>query len=136
MGNNVVIENPVINSPFAEPISAYFVPIAPPRKRTKDQLVFNTEWTKDRMEENNTINGEEHTYIPDFITRVKPEQASADALTLILEVTGEKKPEKRQKYPPHARSGFPPSTITAASADGRSLKSPTPGTRPRTYGGA
>lgn len=76
MRNNVVIENPVINSPFAEPlrhfrfdddgitneivparrISAYFVPIAQPRKRTKNQLVFNTEWTKDRMEENKTIN--------------------------------------------------------------------------------
>lgn len=76
MGNNVVIENPVINSPFAEPsrhfrfdddgitneivparrISAYFVPIAQPRKRTENQLVFNTEWTKDRMEENKTIN--------------------------------------------------------------------------------
>ncbi|MDO9541783.1 MAG: DEAD/DEAH box helicase family protein [Kiritimatiellia bacterium] len=76
MASNTIIENPVINSPFAEPlrhfrfddegitneivparrISAYFIPIAQPRKRTKDQLVFNTEWTKDRMEENKTIN--------------------------------------------------------------------------------
>jgi len=76
MAGNVVIENPVINSPFSEPcrhfqfdedgitneiaemrrISAYFVPIAQPRKRTKNQLVFDTEWTKDRLEENTNIN--------------------------------------------------------------------------------
>ncbi len=58
----VVIENPIINSPFAEPIrhfrfdeegitneivearrvSQYFVPIAKPRKKTKDkQLTFD-----------------------------------------------------------------------------------------------
>jgi len=73
----VRIENPVLNSPFAEPmrhwrfsdegitdetverrrISSYFVPIAQPRRRGKDrQLVFETEWTKDREEENKLIN--------------------------------------------------------------------------------
>lgn len=73
----VVIENPVLNSPFEEPerhwrftdegitdeveekrrISSYFVPIAKPRKTTKDkQLVFDTEWTKDRIKENAFIN--------------------------------------------------------------------------------
>ncbi len=73
----VVIENPVLNSPFEEPgrhwkfsddgitdeiaeerrISSYFVPIAQPRRRGKDkQLVFETEWTKDREEENKPIN--------------------------------------------------------------------------------
>jgi type III restriction enzyme len=71
----VVIENPVINSPFDEPnrhfrfsdegitdeietgrrTSAYFVPIARPRKRGK-QLEFDTEWTKDRIEENKLVN--------------------------------------------------------------------------------
>jgi type III restriction enzyme len=76
MGKDVVIENPVINSPFEEPcrhfkfddegitneivpkrrVSAYFIPIAQPRKRSRDQLVFDTEWTKDRLEENITIN--------------------------------------------------------------------------------
>jgi len=76
MGKNVVIENPVINSPFKEPcrhfkfdddgitneiagtrrVSAYFVPIAQPRKRSKNQLLFDTEWTKDRLEENAMIN--------------------------------------------------------------------------------
>ena len=73
----VVIENPILNSPYAEPnkhwkfgdegitneieegrrVSAYFVPIAQPRKRGKDkQLVFETEWTKDRLKENDFIN--------------------------------------------------------------------------------
>ena len=71
----VVIENPVINSAFAEPqrhfrfdaegitdeivearrLSAYFVPIAQPKKKGK-QLVFDTEWTQDRVEENKFIN--------------------------------------------------------------------------------
>jgi len=73
----VVIENPVLNSAFEEPgrhwrfgdegitdeivegrrISAYFVPIAQPRRRGKDkQLVFDTEWTANRLEENTFIN--------------------------------------------------------------------------------
>lgn len=72
----VVIENPVINSPFEEPRrhfrfsdegitneivperreSAYFIPIAAPRKKGKDQLYFETEWTKDRIEPNKFIN--------------------------------------------------------------------------------
>ncbi|MEK9134135.1 MAG: DEAD/DEAH box helicase family protein, partial [Pseudomonadota bacterium] len=70
-----VIENPVINSPFADPerhfrftdegitdeivtgrrISSYFVPIARPKKRGK-QLQFETEWTQDRIEENRLVN--------------------------------------------------------------------------------
>jgi type III restriction enzyme len=75
-GNHqVVIENPVINSPFAEPqrhfrfsdegitseivaqrrTSSYFIPIAAPRKKGK-QLQFETEWTQDRIEENKFIN--------------------------------------------------------------------------------
>jgi len=73
----VVIENPVINSPFEEPkrhfrfsvegitneilesrrISAYFIPIAAPKKKSKPaQLSFETEWTQDRVEENKFIN--------------------------------------------------------------------------------
>ena len=71
----VVIENPVLNSPFIEParhfkftddgitdeintgrrISSYFVPIPRPKKRGK-QLVFDTEWTDDRIKENEFIN--------------------------------------------------------------------------------
>ena len=70
-----VIENPILNSPFVEPvrhfrfsddgitdevvderrISAYFVPIAKPKKKGK-QLAFDTEWTQDRVEENVFIN--------------------------------------------------------------------------------
>jgi type III restriction enzyme len=71
----VIIENPVINSPFCEPtrqfrfddegitneivesrrISSYFVPIARPKKKGK-QLEFETEWTQDRIEENRLVN--------------------------------------------------------------------------------
>jgi type III restriction enzyme len=72
----VVIENPVINSPFQEPgrhfkftdegitnevidgrrTSSYFVPIARPRKKGQKQLEFDTEWTQDRIEENKLVN--------------------------------------------------------------------------------
>jgi type III restriction enzyme len=73
----VVIENPVINSAFKEPsrhfrfteegitdeivesrrTSAYFVPIAPPKKKGKQgQLALGTEWTQDRLKENKFIN--------------------------------------------------------------------------------
>jgi type III restriction enzyme len=71
----VVIENPILNSPFAQPtrhfkfdddgitneieesrrVSAYLVPIAQPKRKGK-QLVLDTEWTKDRVEENVFIN--------------------------------------------------------------------------------
>ncbi len=73
--SQVVIENPVINSPFLEPtqhfrftdegitneivpgrrISSYFVPIARPKKKGK-QLEIETEWTQDRVEENKLVN--------------------------------------------------------------------------------
>jgi type III restriction enzyme len=72
----VVIENPVLNSPFEEPkrhfrftedgitdeiveerrISQYFVPIPRARKKSPKQLSFETEWTADRVEENKDIN--------------------------------------------------------------------------------
>ncbi|MHB8353804.1 MAG: hypothetical protein ACYDCF_05100, partial [Burkholderiales bacterium] len=73
--NPVVIENPIINSPFDEPTrhfqftdegitneivegrrtSSYFVPIAQPRKKGK-QLQLDSEWTQDRIEENKLVN--------------------------------------------------------------------------------
>lgn len=72
----VVIENPTINSPFEEPRrhfrfadegitdeivedrrdSSYFIPIARPKKKSPQQLTFDTEWTADRIEENKFIN--------------------------------------------------------------------------------
>ena len=72
----VVIENPILNSPFEEPqrhfrftedgitdevvaarrVSSYFVPIPQPRKKSGRQLSFDTEWTSDRIEENKFIN--------------------------------------------------------------------------------
>ena len=74
--SQVVIENPIINSPFGEPTrhfrftdegitdevvnsrrtSAYFVPIARPRNKGSRQLPFDTEWTQDRIEENKLVN--------------------------------------------------------------------------------
>ncbi len=73
----VVIENPILNSPYKEPskhfkfsddgitdkvvesrrISTYFVPIAKPRKKAGGkQLALDTGWTQDRVEENKDIN--------------------------------------------------------------------------------
>jgi type III restriction enzyme len=73
----VVIENPILNPPFLEPtrhfrfsdegitneivearrVSSYFIPIARPKKKGKSaQLAFDTEWTRDRIEENAFIN--------------------------------------------------------------------------------
>jgi type III restriction enzyme len=74
--SQVVIENPIINSPFDEPTrhfrfteegitdgivegrrtSAYFVPIAKPKKKGTKQLLFDTEWTQDHLEENRLVN--------------------------------------------------------------------------------
>src|SRR6266851_5583440 len=74
--SQVVIENPIINSPFDEPTrhfrfsdegitndivdgrrtSAYFVPIAKPKKKGSKQLHFDTEWTQDRIEPNKLVN--------------------------------------------------------------------------------
>ncbi len=71
----VVIANPIINSPFEEPKlhfrfseqgitdeiapgrrqSEYFVPIARPRKKSQQQLAFET-WTEDRIQPNEFIN--------------------------------------------------------------------------------
>lgn len=73
--NQTVIENPVINGPFEEPtqhfrfseqgitdevvegrrVSAYFIPIPRPKKKG-GQRSFETEWTEDRLQENDFIN--------------------------------------------------------------------------------
>ncbi len=73
---DVVIENPILNSPFAEPVrhfkfnddgitdlivsgrrnSSYFVPIAQPKKKSKQQQQTFDEWTADRIEENKNVN--------------------------------------------------------------------------------
>lgn len=72
----VAIDNPVLNSPFVEPtrhfrftedgitnevkderrISTYFVPIPREKKKGGKQLAFDTEWTQDRIKENEFIN--------------------------------------------------------------------------------
>ena len=73
---DVLIENPIINSPFREPDSqfrfgdsgitneiipgrrpsSYFIPIAGAKKTKTGQQMFDTEWTRDRIEENQFIN--------------------------------------------------------------------------------
>lgn len=73
---NIQIENPILNSPYEEPqrhfrfsdegitnevvdgrrASSYFVPIAKPKKKGSKELYFDTEWTKDRIEENKCVN--------------------------------------------------------------------------------
>ena len=77
-GGSIVIENPILNSPFIEPtrhfhfddngitneivegrrISSYFVPIPAAKKKGKGagQIAFDTEWTRDRIEENVLVN--------------------------------------------------------------------------------
>jgi type III restriction enzyme len=75
-GEQVLIDNPIINSPFREPnkqfafddfgiknevvdgrrLSSYFIPIAGAKKTKSGQMVIDTEWTKDRIEENKFIN--------------------------------------------------------------------------------
>ena len=72
----VVIENPIINSAFLEPKrhfrfddegitsdiveqrrkSHYFIPIAKPKKRSKQTELDLGTWTQDRIEENKFIN--------------------------------------------------------------------------------
>jgi type III restriction enzyme len=72
----VVIENPILNSPYEEPArhfrfsddgitdeivvgrrpSSYFVPIPSSRKKGKGQQSFDTQWTQDRVEDNRFIN--------------------------------------------------------------------------------
>jgi type III restriction enzyme len=73
----VVIEDPILNSPFEVPTrhfkfteegisneivpkrrsSAYFIPVPRPRNSRKGaQLAFDTEWTADRLQENDFIN--------------------------------------------------------------------------------
>lgn len=75
MTQQIVIQNPILNSPYHEPsrhfrftdegitdqieegrrVSGYFVPIAQPRKKGK-QMSFETEWTQDRFEPNTRVN--------------------------------------------------------------------------------
>ena len=74
--SQVVIENPIINSPFDEParhfkfsddgitneivesrrLSSYFLPIAKPKKKLPKGLPSDMEWTEDRIEENKLVN--------------------------------------------------------------------------------
>ncbi|MBI5118314.1 hypothetical protein HZA56_17700 [Candidatus Poribacteria bacterium] len=73
----VVIDNPILNSPFLEPtchfkfseegityeivegrrVSSYLIPIARPKKKGKSpQLTFDSDWPQDQPRENKFIN--------------------------------------------------------------------------------
>jgi hypothetical protein len=76
----VIIPNPVLNSPYDEPtrhfffgedgitdkivesrrLSSYFVPVPQPKKKST-QLLLDTQWTQDRIEENKFINDVRNT---------------------------------------------------------------------------
>ncbi|BAS32095.1 BPTD_3080 family restriction endonuclease [Dehalococcoides mccartyi] len=73
--SQVIIENPILNSPYQEPAkhfrfsdegitkeivearrtSIYFIPIAQPKSKSK-QLSFEPQWTQERIKENDFIN--------------------------------------------------------------------------------
>lgn len=119
MGNcvaQVVIENPVINSPYDEPVRHFkfdesgitienvrrsiscFVPIPRPRKTDGKGQQSHEDWRSDRIEENGTVNRirqrvrdwRNGRYLDDV-------SQTADPLNLILEVTGGEKREKTAK---------------------------------------
>jgi type III restriction enzyme len=72
----IVIDNPIINSPFAEPqrhfrfdehgitnhivgerrLSSYFIPIPRAKKKPKERQQTIEDWTEDRIQENATVN--------------------------------------------------------------------------------
>lgn len=76
MADQVVIDNPVINSPFDEPrkhfvfgedgitdqiaeerrSSSYFIPIPPPKKKSAQAVLPDTQWTAERIRMNDFIN--------------------------------------------------------------------------------
>lgn len=88
--NQVVIENPIINSPLSEPtrrfrfsdegitneivegrrVNSYFVPIARPRKKSAQSSLFATEWTEGRIEENKIVN----IAFPDLLARIQKDK--------------------------------------------------------------
>ncbi len=74
--SQVIIENPILNTPFSEPTrhfkfteegitneiiesrrkSAYFIPIARPKKKDKSPFLLQSEWTQDRLQLNHEVN--------------------------------------------------------------------------------
>jgi type III restriction enzyme len=125
-----VITNPVINSPFHMPErhfvfsdegitdqlangrrpSSYFVPIPQPKKKSKDkQLVFDTEWTRDRIQPN------------DFVNRVRPRvdlwraRGSRDGITRVTQRLLDywRRTGSSRRAP--TRSSWTPSSLNPAS---------------------
>lgn len=108
----VLIENPVINSPFVVPNrhfvfgetgitdaiadgrrpSSYFMPIAASRRSKGQEPLFDTEWTQERIEENKFIN-EVRAVIRDWRDRGYPgvTQVSSQLLNYWIDPEREKK---------------------------------------------
>lgn len=98
----VIIENPILNSPFVEPkrhfkfadegitneiieerrISSYFIPIAKPKRKEK-QLSFDTERTGDRIKENTLANPQDARFSGTFLI-ITPGIAIRDRLRVLL----------------------------------------------------
>ncbi len=101
--SQVIIENPILNPPFAEPnrnsrfddegiteqiqdawrISCYFTPIPKPREQRKDlQPAFNS-WTEDRIEENVTIRGFNEDANPGLL-RIASKMPTGSCKTVVM----------------------------------------------------
>jgi len=61
------------------------------------------------------VNGEERNYLPDFIVRINDGRGAENPLSLIVEVTGQKKPDKEAKAAT-ARTLWVPAVNNHASA--------------------
>ncbi|MGH7563182.1 MAG: hypothetical protein ACREK5_02010 [Gemmatimonadota bacterium] len=93
---DVLIENPILNSPYEEPSrhflfgdegitgevvderrrSSYFVPVPRPKKRS--QLRLDTEWTSDRIQEN--AEGLTEEEVEEILTELQAEVAAGNLL--------------------------------------------------------
>jgi len=82
---DVVIENPILNSPPRETLESMPEIV---RFVKKQNLGFTIPYTVDSQQRN---------YIPDFIVVLRDREVPEDLLHLITEVTGEKKRDKESK---------------------------------------
>ncbi len=84
--SQVVIENPIINSPFREPIKHFRFGDEGISYVKNQNLGFNIPYAYE---------GTERAYLPDYIVRIN--EGKPEHLNLILEVTGERRKEKVAK---------------------------------------
>jgi type III restriction enzyme len=84
----VVIENPVINSPFREPDQHFKFTDEVVRYVKNHNLGFSIPYT---------LNGEARNYVPDFLACIDNGHGPDNLLNLLIEVTGENKKDKAAK---------------------------------------